>query len=189
MAKWIWNVLDISKDAYAVFKSNFNSDTNKVTLKICADTNYMVLCNNKLVAFDQYPCYPDHPVYDELPIKCKIGENEIKIIVYYNGENGFSTYAYSGQPGLYFEVKKDDKVLLESNEKILSTRFLAFENGHCSRITNQQGFRAFYDATKLNKIKDYRPSIVVNKSTNFTLPPFLVLNFFPSFPVTKPKAI
>ncbi len=165
-SKWIWNDLAISKDDYAYFKSSFKSETGKIKLKISVDTDYMVFFNKKVVAFGQYPCFPYAPVYDEIDLKCRKGDNDIVILVYYSGSDSHSTYYYSPIPGLYFSIKEGDKTLLVSDENILSGRYLAFEHGHADNITPQLGYRTFYDSEYEGKHTELRPSVIVDKSYN-----------------------
>jgi len=168
MAKWIWNDLNVRDDDYGVFTSTFESKTGKISLDISSDTDYAVYINKKLYAFGQYPTFPWHPVLDTINGRCKKGLNELKIIVYYCGSERFSTYYSEHKPGLYFVIKEDDKVLLESNENILSTRSLVYESGHEEIITPQLGYRMFYDARKENKKLDYHKSIIQDKCLDFT---------------------
>jgi len=165
MSKWIW-FKEEKEDQYVEFVSTFESSQNKVSLKICADTDYMVFVNKKLVAFGQYNFYPEHPVYDLLDIKCKKGLNNLKIVVYHCGASTFSTYC-PGKAGLFFEIKDGSKTVLESNEKILSAESKLYKTGMKQNITPQLGYRMFVDGTKIKSKLNYENSVVVEKSTNF----------------------
>ncbi len=166
MAKWIWCSTGEKIDQYVEFVSDFSSTNKKVSLKISADTDYMVYVNNKLVAFGQYKFYPDHPVYELVSIPTKIGNNKLKIIVYHNGEATFSTY-HKGLGGLYFEIRDGEKLLLESNKNILSSESKLYESGHKKLITFQLDYVMFMDLSKANAKLDFNESIEIEKSYNF----------------------
>ena len=109
----------------------------------------------------------------------------MKIVVYHSG-GSFSTN-YDQQPGLYFEIKDGDKVLLESNENILSRESKLYVGGINPIITAQLGYGVTIDNTKSNKVFDYNTSIEVNKSYNFRKRDNLKLKLLPRCEVTYLK--
>lgn len=169
MAKWIWNKNSTLKDCYVEFVSAFKTDENNLFIKISADSNYALYLNNKFVESGQYACYPDNPVCDIIKLKCKPGINQLRIIVYYVGDNSFSTY-YLDKPGLYFEIyDQQNNIVLESNEHIKSAISKTYQNNNCLIISPQLGYTFCYDATKEKESLNYSDSIVVSKNTNFAV--------------------
>ncbi len=185
MAKWIWNKSEYKDDEYVEFVSTFSCDSKKVTMIIAAETDYMVYLNNKLVGFGQFPFYPEHPIYDEIKMHAKVGLNKLKIIVYHSG-GSFSTN-YNQQPGLYFVIKDNDKILLESNEDILSRESKLYVGGVNPIITAQLGYAVTIDNSKSNNKLDYEKSVEVNKSYNFRKRDNLKLKLLPRCEVTYLK--
>ena len=65
-AKWIWIKDTYSPDEYAVFKKDFFCKEKDVTLKICAETNYVAYLNGKMVAYGQFAGYKHIKYFDKL---------------------------------------------------------------------------------------------------------------------------
>lgn len=161
-ARWIWVDETSIPDEYGEFSGDFHSEQDQVTLRISCDSDYAVYLNGTLVAFGQYPCYPDHPFYDELEFPLKQKDNHLLILVYYVGVETFSTYKL-GPAGLFFSLSDSHRVLLFSTEEILSRRSLVYEAGHQQEISHQLGYSFFYDARKESEKGGWRKSKGVEK--------------------------
>jgi alpha-L-rhamnosidase len=161
-ARWIWVNETPIPDEYGEFAGDFHSEKGQVNLKISADTDYALYLNGELVGFGQYPCYPAHPVYDELEIPLKQKDNHLRIIVYYLGVEGFSTYKL-GKAGLFFALTEEGRPLLVSDETILSRRSLVYEASHQQEISHQLGYSFFYDAREEENEEGWGVSKLVEK--------------------------
>ena len=138
-AKWIWHNKEIRCDEYTEFIAKFNSTTGIVKINISADTNYAIYINNRYVEASQYACFPYEPVMDSINLNVKKGINDLKIIVYYNGGESFSTY-YKDLPGLFFEIYENNELILVSDENIKSALSKTYSNHLMLPISPQLGF-------------------------------------------------
>ncbi|MBR6556567.1 MAG: hypothetical protein IKT60_03960, partial [Clostridia bacterium] len=127
-------------------------------IEISADTDYAVYLNGSLVAFGQYPDYPDRKIYDtvDLTDKAKIGKNGLYIVGYHCGEH-FSTHI-ARPAGIRFEVTENGKAIVVSDENILSRLDPYFVQHAESKITNQLGFTYALDLTATEA--EYAKSVV-----------------------------
>ncbi len=167
-SKWIWVDNRESEDTYGEFYTEFNYTDGKVYLNISSDSNYVFFLNGEFVESGQYPDFPHYKVYDNLDITkyCKQGTNKAGIVVWYYGIENMSYYA--GKAALKFEIYNNDKILVCSNENILSRYSLAYQNGLKKMITKQLGFSFLYDATceddwLLGNLKGFTKSAIVNQ--------------------------
>ncbi len=148
MSKLIWTDKQSEINSYARFKTNFKNEKlhSDSAIKISADTEYALYLNGRFVDCGQYDDYPFDKIYDETDISkfLRIGDNELCIDVYYQGTSSFQ-YAV-GNPGLWFEVIRDGKVVCESGEDVLSCPISAYKFGKMPLITCQLGYTYEYDA-------------------------------------------
>jgi len=165
-AKWIWHNKKISSDQYAEFITQFNSNTGHIKLNISADTNYAIYLNGNYIKASQYACFPYEPIMDSISLNAKKGLNDLKIIVYYCGEETFSTY-YKDLPGLFFEIYEDDELISVSDENIKSSLSNCYKNHLMLQISPQLGYTFSYDANFEDTNPNYEPSIIIEKNTNF----------------------
>ena len=167
-AKWIWHNKEIRCDEYTEFIANFNSTTGIVNINISADTNYAIYINNRYVEASQYACFPYEPVMDSINLNVKKGINDLKIIVYYNGGESFSTY-YKDLPGLFFEIYENNELILVSDENIKSALSKTYSNHLMLPISPQLGFTFSYNANFENLNLNYENSICIEKNSNFKM--------------------
>lgn len=161
-ARWIWVDETAIPDEYGEFAGDFHSEEKEATLRISADSDYAVYLNGSLQAFGQYPCYPSHPVYDEVKIPLTQKDNHLLILVYYVGVDTFSTYKL-GPAGLFFSLSDSSHLLLSSSPALLSRRSLVYEAAHQQEISHQLGYSFFYDARKEGDEGGWRKSKEVEK--------------------------
>lgn len=137
--QWIWVNAAPEKNQYAVFKETFSHTGGKVTLKICAVSDYIAVVNGTVVAFGQYHGFDFEKYYDTADIGeyCKIGENEIKITVRYEGVNSLTSIA--GKPGVIFSIDEDGKMLAASGTSTPSALSGEYVRGVTQNITWQLG--------------------------------------------------
>ena len=83
-ARWIWQKDGSSPDQYLSFKQKFIARGNPLTLRVCAETNYIAYLNGKRVAFGQFAGYKTEKYFDEILLKdCKKGENILEFTVFF----------------------------------------------------------------------------------------------------------
>ncbi len=139
-ARWVWINSD-KKDEYASFRQDFNANGGKVTLKICAVTNYVAYLNGERVAYGIFAGYPFEKYYDEIDLTkySKAGENELKVTVWYEGCNSSTHIADRG--GLIFSVEEDGECVAVSGA--LSTQgglHGGYKQNRQKNITVQLGY-------------------------------------------------
>lgn len=162
---YIWIKNDkLQKDSYADFVGGFCVYDGKVILSLTCDSNFTAWVNGKLAAFGECADYPHYKLYYQTDITeyCEKGENEIKITVWYYGDDS-QTY-YLGERGLGFEIEENGKTLLKSGKNVLSRRNINYKNGYEKKITLQLGYSFFYDNAVFNDLP-YKESDIVGKVT------------------------
>ncbi len=179
-AKWIWPNNCAANDEYADFIATLSMrEGASYSLRVASDSNYALYINGKLAEFGQYADYPNDKVIDLIDITkhLKAGENRLCFIVWYYGIGSTSTYV-PGKAGLYFEISENDKVILVSDENILSRTSKGYVSHEARLISNQLGFTWHYDAKNADTLIEtgegdgFAPSIVQEGiSTTFRLRP------------------
>ena len=146
-SRWIW--LSESKvNQYADFFTEFFCMSDRVILRISADTNYALYINGRFIYSGQYPDYPNYKIYDEIPIGeyCCIGKNILAILGWSAGEDS-STYRKE-QAGVLFEIVCGETILAYSGEHIFVREDRCYRSGDVEKISPQIGFSFLYDATR-----------------------------------------
>ncbi|MBQ7347656.1 MAG: family 78 glycoside hydrolase catalytic domain [Clostridia bacterium] len=163
-SKWIWKASDAIQDEYVNFTVPVAFDGKKTVLRLCADSDFNVLVNGKLVAFGQYQNYEENAYYEEADLTpyLKMGENQVEILVWYIGAHDLLVYSV-GKAGLIFELLVDGKVEKVSDETILSAYHPCYKRGYQKLITVQLGYSFYYDAQKEKEPLEYAPSVIVDK--------------------------
>ena len=139
LAKWIWREGDPQKNEFVYFEDTFNYKGGKLTLSICAETDYIAYVNGKEVAFGQYAGYPDLKFFDETDITeyAERGENKLSLTVRYEGVNT-ATHIDDGA-GVIFSVESEDRCLVFSSESTLSALDERYVSGSVRQVTRQLG--------------------------------------------------
>lgn len=167
-AKWIWNSETKGTDCYAEFLAECEFQKNdSVSLKISVDSNYALYLNGQFVESGQYADYPHYKVYDEIDLSDYVvdGTNHLAFIVWYYGVPS-STY-YIGKPGILFEIEKNGKVVLWSDENVKSRRSRRYISGKNEMITPQLGLNFHVDLGETDDwmtdkgVSDFETSIVM----------------------------
>ena len=116
---------------WLVFQKNFNLESvpNNVLTKIATDTKYWLWVNDKMIIREgglKWGPVPDGYYFDEINLSefLKKGENEISILVWHFGKEGF-THKNSGRAGLYFDA---ENIALKSDTTWLAAVHPAFES-------------------------------------------------------------
>ena len=145
-AKWIWAQNAEGKDIYADFITSFDGIKGKKTkLFVSADSDYTAYLNGELLAFTQYPDYPNDKVGDVIDLTpyLRDGINHLSFTVWSYGEENQSYVRAAA--GLLFEVRAGNDVLVFSSEQTLSRRSPAYVAGECKKLTGQMGLSFHYD--------------------------------------------
>ena len=158
--KWIWHSDATEKNCYVNFKREFQVSENidSASIKIAADSEYVLYINGNLVGVGQFDDYPPLYTYDTYEISGYIqkGINTIEIFAYYQGEE---SYQYKkGEAGICFELCfGDTKIVSDKNTlSAISKEFKKGENVH--KTTVQYGFGFICDGRNAGK-EEYKESI------------------------------
>ena len=180
-SKWIWINSESEMNQYGEFFATFKGEVG-TKINLSCDGDYTLFINGKYVASNQYGDYEHYKIYDTIELDSFLceGENKMAILVWHLGDTGSSRYAPFA-PGLIFEVYSGDKVILASDESIVSRRSLAYKNGEIQRISSQLGFGFEYDATKedgwlCGEGKGFMPSCAVEKKCELFKRPYKKLS-------------
>ena len=175
-AKWIWINQEQNKDEYGEFFASFYCEAPNAVCRISCDGDYTLFINGRISESNQYGDFEHYKVFDEIDISefLKYGENTIAVLVWHYGEE-FQRYK-SAQAGLIFEILQGNKILLFSDEHIVSRKSSAYVSGACKKITSQLGFSFLYDATKEDEwmrrgFTKGGTTVIVNKTCSFYLRP------------------
>lgn len=146
-AEWIGGHISDQADIYTEYRLSFTAAAGKVyALSISCDTEYALYRGDSLLAFGQYPDYPDYRVYDTVMLEnFAVGEHQLSLIVWYQGVENASTYI-NKSAGVIFALTEDSIPILVSSPSILSRRAAGYASGNCRSITGQLGFSFTYDA-------------------------------------------
>ena len=164
-AHWIFvkNTAGEVHDKYYDYKAEFTAEKGNTCIHISAHSNYALYINGQFVDCGQLPDYEWRQVYDTLDITSFVrpGVNTLELTQYVAGR-AFST-GRPAVPGVIFEVYQDDKLLLKSDEKILSghnPRYASLKED----ISGQCGYNWDYDATGPDTT--FENSVLADKQKN-----------------------
>ena len=187
-SKWIWLNEAETSDSYAEFTDTFKYTSGGATVRLSVDTDYALFINGKYVASNQYGDFEHYKIYDEIDLTPYVleGENKLRLIVYYCGEN--SSRYRPAVAGLIYEVISDDRVVAASGEHTPSRREPHYVSGRMLRITPQLGFSFSYDSTARDD-GVFSPSRVVNKNCAFYKRPIKKQTILPPTVARSVRAI
>lgn len=139
-ARWIWHKDGSSPDQYLSFKQKFTASGKPLTLRVCAETNYIAYLNGKRVAFGQFAGYKTEKYFDEILLDdCKKGENLLEFTVFYEGVDSATHIADKG--GIIYSVLDADKEVCFSNCKdVVCGLHTGYIHGRKKHITVQLGY-------------------------------------------------
>lgn len=151
-AKPIWLSTQGAPDEFAEFVVTFTYAPEQGTphIRISADSDYNIYRDGELLAFGQYPDYPQEKIYDEIALPGLLpGENRLNIVVWYYGKDS-QTYI-KASAGLIYEVfARDDRgeehLLAASGPDTPSRLYPAYISHREELITGQLGLTYHADA-------------------------------------------
>ncbi len=133
-AMWIGEDLPSLPNTWTRFRKNIKLEQqpNKYFLNISTDSKYWLWINNELVIFEgqlKRGPTPSDTYFDKIDIAkhLKTGENQISILVWYWGQEGFC-HKSSGKLGLLVESDQEPKLLTDSSWKM--AQYVAFKNSY-----------------------------------------------------------
>lgn len=177
-SKWIWFEKPAKPDSYGDFYGEIVlSEITNTLIRLSCDSDYVLYVNGRYVASNQYADLEWYKIYDEIDITPYLikGKNSIAVTVWYFGED--SQKYCKADAGLIFEVvNSDGKVLLVSDENILSRPSPVYVAGRKKLVSYQLGFSFFYDSTKEDEWltgcgRGFSDSVAVNKNCTFYIRP------------------
>jgi len=152
-AKWIWGEGEESpRNEWRCFRRTFDVSANleaiaKATLRITADSRYVLYVNGVRLGRGPVRCWPFEQAYDtyEVGHLLKPGEaNTIAALVIHFGVSTF--YYIRGRGGLLAELQSaDGSVLAATDESWTTSRHLG-QHRRAPRMSCQQGFSEYVDA-------------------------------------------
>ena len=166
-AKWIWITHEAIAEEYVTFEKKFIFFGKTLTLKICAETNYIVFLNGKRAAFGQFPNYQGEKYFDELNLMpyAKKGENTLRITVRYEGCDSF-THIDDGA-GIIFAVYDDGKQVGVSDRNTLA----CYDTGYVQHDPRKINFALGYACDMVNASDSVCWVPCVEQSRKCTLTP------------------
>lgn len=148
-AEWIWRDAEDDPDEYAEFRIAFDADPcGRYEFHLACDSDYALRREGEIVAFGQYPDFPDHRIYDSIPLPdLEKGLCEFSLTVWHQGVEDASTYIKK-PAGVVFAVTRDGEPVLSSSPGIPSREAAGYIPHLAKRITGQLGFSFSYDAER-----------------------------------------
>jgi len=148
-ANWIWLPQEtIKMNQYVEFRQEFEireAGYTNADLYLSVDTEYAIWLNGKFLSFGQYDDFPDHKVYDAIPVSEQLehGRNVICVLAYYQGEKSFQYK--TGSPRLIYTIDTGQQQIVSGNNTYCreSTNY---QCGPVSRISPQLSFSFEYSA-------------------------------------------
>ena len=182
-AKWVWLKKEPKINEYAEFTDSFNYDGGKVTLRLCAETDYIVYLNGEYLFNGQFAGYKNEKYYDEDDITpyCKVGENKLTFVVRYEGIETFC-HIVSGA-GLIYSVECDGKEVTYSSKETLGRLCKDYVHNVDRLITEQLGLTS--SMTARVKAGEFEPTAEVDISYNFKKRPIKRIENLPSVSAKK----
>lgn len=169
-SKFIW-IDDTNTDTYGEFYATFNANSSPIC-RLSVDGDYTLFINGKYVSSNQYGDFEHYKIYDEIDLSEHIvnGKNHFALLVHHFGKDSQRYKKY--QAGAIFEVTENGKVILASDEDILSRKSKTYISGICREITGQLGFSYTYDAKnedlwQVGQGADFKRSVGVSKKCEF----------------------
>ena len=165
--KWIWLHNNDSENEYVEFIVEIGQCNVSTLCKLSCDGDYTLFINDQYVASNQYGDYEHYKIYDVIEISKFLTnkKNVLKILVWHFGK-GTMRYI-EAKAGLIFEILQDDKIIAQSNDKVLCRKNPMYCSGYQKEVTPQLGFSFLYDATKESDNEGYTPAVEIDKKCNF----------------------
>lgn len=151
ISKWIWfKGKTAAVNTYVDFRQEFTIDSlqSPSELRISCETNFAVWLNGEFIGTGQFDDYPGAETYSTFDLDDKLvkGKNIITITAYHCGVNNSSYIA--SNPGLWFELRVADELLLNSNKSTMSRISPIYRQGEIARLSIQMGFTFQCDITQ-----------------------------------------
>lgn len=152
------------KDSWRIFASSFHWDsTTETFLEISAESTFEVLLNGYRIPVQQLSDFPDDRTFSSVKIDSflSVGENHIRIIVHWNGEN-FST-SMAGMPYLWCIIHCGEHIFTQTDSRWKTSNARMYHSGLRCRVTPQLGFVYEYDA-RLEEDFVWKPAVELDRN-------------------------
>ncbi len=138
--KWIWIDDKSTENTYGEFITRISYAGGEAFLELSADTEYAIFLNGEFVNAGQYADFPWYKIRDRHDISAhlRMGENELKIVVWYMGDNNFIHYIH--RPALRFDVLVDGKIVACSSQDTACRLYPVLVSGEVKKINRQSGY-------------------------------------------------
>jgi hypothetical protein len=151
ITKWIWLKNETAEvNTYVDFQQEFNIDSlqSPAELHISCETNFVAWLNGEFIGTGQFDDYPAAETYSTFDLTGRLleGRNVITVTAYHCGVDNASYI--SSKPGLWFELRSANELLINSNKSTISRISPAYRQGEMARSTIQMGFTFECNLTK-----------------------------------------
>ena len=152
IASWIWaNEPCPSQNYICCFSDEvlLSSQTEKTTIRISADTRYVLYCNGHEIGRGPIRSVADHWFYDtyDLSLVMREGKNHIAVRVWHYGISNYQYIAHT--PGLWYEIYHGDRCIQASAESTKYALDVGLRSFTVKRNANM-GFMEHYDARQFS---------------------------------------
>lgn len=148
MPRWIFPIpsrheVNLYTDFLHVFECR--KAPRKASIRISADTDFVLWINGNFAGFNQYPNYPESKTYEEFNLGSFIrtGRNILSITMFYNGRT--SSVYQRGRPGIVFEITAGETAACSGTETMHRPN-PCYHSGPIAIVSNQLSFTFGYDA-------------------------------------------
>ena len=158
---WIWMDGAADVNCYLQFWTDFEAVSNlPLELRISAEGQYAVFLDGNYLPSTQYPDFPHRKSVQQIPIpEVGPGPHTLEIQVWYSGAD--TSVTRREQPGLRFELRQGETVLLASGENTKVRPLAGYRSGPIANITGQLGV----GFTWANKPEEpWRQAVTVEKT-------------------------
>ena len=138
---WIWSSAAEQINCYLEFCTEFAVAENggETNLFISVEGQYVAMVDGVCLDSSQYPDYPQRKSVQCVKLSAlSAGQHELRIQTHYDGQD--TSVTRKEQPGLRFELRQGDTVLVSSGTQTQVRVMNCYQNGPIANITGQLGF-------------------------------------------------
>lgn len=138
---WIWSSAAEQINCYLEFCTEFAVAENggETNLFISVEGQYVAMVDGVCLDSSQYPDYPQRKSVQCVKLSAlSAGQHELRIQTHYDGQD--TSVTRKEQPGLRFELRQGDAVLVSSGTRTQVRVMNCYQNGPIANITGQLGF-------------------------------------------------
>ena len=165
---WIWMDSATDVNSYLQFQTEFQANgADPLELYISAEGQYVAFLDGNYLPSTQYPDFPHRKSVQRIEIPAVgSGSHTLEIQVWYSGAD--TSVTRREQPGLRFELRQGETVLVSSNEDTRVRPLAGYQNGPLPVITGQLGVG--FNWTN-QPAEPWQKAVAVEKSCGFVSRP------------------